>query len=79
MLWNTAEALDASAIPGAAARRLRHTLRTRLADVAGLVFLWMERGRQRRSLAALDDRQLRDLGLTRADVQLECAKPMWRS
>jgi uncharacterized protein YjiS (DUF1127 family) len=39
----------------------------------------MERGRQRRSLAALDDRQLRDLGLTRADVQLECAKPMWRT
>jgi uncharacterized protein YjiS (DUF1127 family) len=79
MLRNSVETLDVSAIPVAAARGLRHTQRPRLADAVGLVLLWMERGRQRRSLAALDDRQLRDLGLTRADVQLECAKPMWRT
>jgi len=38
----------------------------------------LERARQRRSLADLDDRRLRDLGLSRADVEREAAKPFWR-
>lgn len=42
------------------------------------VILWLERGRSRRALAALDDHQLRDIGVTRADAQLESEKPFWR-
>jgi uncharacterized protein YjiS (DUF1127 family) len=42
------------------------------------VLLWHERGRQRRHLAGLNDRMLRDLGLTRTDVERECGKPVWR-
>lgn len=38
----------------------------------------VERHRQRRSLAALDDHLLRDVGLSRADVSRECEKPFWR-
>ena len=38
----------------------------------------VERNRQRRSLAELDDRLLRDIGLTRADARRECEKPRWR-
>lgn len=38
---------------------------------------WEERARQRRRLSELDDRLLRDIGLTRADVNREAGKPFW--
>lgn len=37
-----------------------------------------ERSRQRRSLAAMDDAQLKDIGLSRADIQREVSQPFWR-
>ncbi len=43
-----------------------------------LIGTWMERRRQRRALAELDDHQLRDIGLTRAEARAECAQPFWR-
>jgi len=39
---------------------------------------WQGRLRTRRSLADLDDRMLRDIGLTRGDVRTETEKPFWR-
>lgn len=43
-----------------------------------LMMEWLERSRQRRHLSALDDHVLKDIGLTRADVALECEKPFWQ-
>jgi uncharacterized protein YjiS (DUF1127 family) len=43
-----------------------------------LVLIWHERARQRRHLESLNDRMLRDIGLTRADVLAEASKPFWR-
>ena len=40
--------------------------------------LWLERMRDRRTLAALDDRMLRDIGVSRSDVEAEARKPFWR-
>jgi MFS family permease len=40
--------------------------------------IWIGRARERRNLALLDDRTLRDIGITRCDVLRECAKPFWR-
>jgi uncharacterized protein YjiS (DUF1127 family) len=40
--------------------------------------LCRERRRQRLALAELGDDQLKDIGLTAADVRAECAKPYWR-
>lgn len=42
------------------------------------VLAWQERARSRHALQALDDRMLRDMGISRADVQRECDKPFWR-
>ena len=53
-----------------------------LASKAGravdLVLGWHERVRQRRHLRSLDDYMLRDIGLSRADVEGEAGKPFWR-
>jgi uncharacterized protein YjiS (DUF1127 family) len=37
------------------------------------------RQRQRYDLAQLDDRMLRDMGLTRVDAERESGKPFWRA
>ncbi len=42
------------------------------------LLVWQERDRQRRHLAALDDRLLRDMGISRADALREAAIPFWR-
>lgn len=39
---------------------------------------WQERAQQRYMLASLDDRNLRDMGISRADVAQETSKPFWR-
>jgi len=43
-----------------------------------VLFAWYERARQRRHLSALDDRMLKDIGLTRADVEFEAGKHFWK-
>jgi uncharacterized protein YjiS (DUF1127 family) len=42
------------------------------------LLVWLERGRQRRHLAAMDDHMLRDIGLSRADVSAETEKWFWQ-
>ncbi len=49
-----------------------------LAILETLLF-WQERDRQRRHLAALDHRLLRDIGISRADAAREAAIPFWRA
>jgi uncharacterized protein YjiS (DUF1127 family) len=52
---------------GEAARRIVYTLR-----------LWRERVRGRNDLARLEERALRDIGLTPADRDFLVNKPFWR-
>lgn len=58
----------------------RYWRHARRAGMAGLDILldWQERAAQRRRLEAMSHRMLRDIGLSRADVARECAKPFWR-
>jgi uncharacterized protein YjiS (DUF1127 family) len=56
---------------GSAAMMIR-----RLADI---VLTWRVRSRERQVLSELDDRMLRDIGVTRAEVYREATKPFWRA
>ena len=44
----------------------------------GLVGTWLERRRQRRALAWLDERLLKDIGISREEAAQEIEKPFWR-
>ena len=55
------------ALPDRMLQRLGHALA-----------IWQERDRQRRALARLDDRLLRDIGVDRSSAARETAKPFWR-
>jgi uncharacterized protein YjiS (DUF1127 family) len=50
-----------------------------LARMASQVGEWRRRLRDRRTLATMSDRALRDIGLTRYDADWEARKPFWRA
>ena len=63
-------------------RASRHNALHALGD-AGSYFVvtlreWRRRRREREELVALDDRMLKDIGLTRADAEFLGNKPFWR-
>lgn len=49
-----------------------------LVRVTNSLLSWQYRAHERSHLMTLDDRMLRDIGLARADVENEAAKPFWR-
>lgn len=49
-----------------------------ICKISDRIHLWQERAQQRRRLMALDDRVLRDIGVSRADAEREYRKPFWR-
>lgn len=61
-------------LPARAAPR-RHTFQTLVA----LYKEWQRRAHGRAELAALTDRELRDIGVTRFDAHREIGKPFWRA
>ncbi|GAB4349184.1 MAG: hypothetical protein Kow006_10560 [Gammaproteobacteria bacterium] len=40
--------------------------------------LWQERANQRHRLLELDDRLLKDIGISRAEAEREARKPFWK-
>ena len=51
---------------------------TRIAHAAvDTVLQWQDRANQRHRLRTLSDFMLRDMGLSRADVEREACKPFW--
>lgn len=58
--------------------RPRLTFRFGLIRLFDVMFAWQDRIRQRRHLASLDNRLLRDIGLSKVDVEQETTKPFWR-
>lgn len=55
------------------------SLRRAFVDLGALLKEWRRRARSRRELAELCDRCLRDMRVTRYDVDKEVRKPFWRA
>ena len=55
-----------------------HRLTGILSDVGAVLREWRRRRNGRLELARLDERMLRDIGLTRVDAEYEMNKPFWR-
>lgn len=72
--WDVPGVKDIASFATGAPRRLRR-LPVRFFD---LLLTWRDRVSQRQALRRLDDRMLRDIGASRADVERECRKPFWR-
>ena len=47
--------------------------------VFATLMAWQERASQRHVLAQLGDRELKDMGISRADAESEARKPFWRA
>ena len=63
---------------GRAIARYPKTGSSTLSTFFGTARMWMARIRQRRQLVELDDRTLRDIGVSRDEALREAAKPFWR-
>ena len=46
--------------------------------VLNALYRWQERIDERRELDRIDERLLKDAGISRADVMREASKPFWR-
>ena len=46
--------------------------------VVALLGQWRQRALDRHRLGTFDDRMLKDIGLSRADIDVEVTKPFWR-
>jgi uncharacterized protein YjiS (DUF1127 family) len=44
-----------------------------------LIKRWRRRSHERRALAAMDGRALRDIGISRWEARCEVEKPFWRA
>ncbi len=69
-----------TAAPGAvpAAGRVTRVASRSLWRLLDVLFSAMERRKQRHALMRLDDHQLKDIGVSRSEVEQEVSKPFWR-
>jgi uncharacterized protein YjiS (DUF1127 family) len=58
--------------------RFWRIIRSLLARGLDALRIWQQRSRERRDLLSLNERLLRDIGLSRTAVEREACKPFWR-
>ena len=61
-----------------ASRRAKHPSLALAARILAQLREWRRRVRDRAELTKLDERMLRDIGLTAADAEFLSSKPFWR-
>jgi uncharacterized protein YjiS (DUF1127 family) len=62
-----------------AAPQLRARLALAGAQFVDLLLTWQHRDAERATLAAMNERELRDIGLARNEVLVEADRPFWRA
>ncbi|HXQ41742.1 MAG TPA: DUF1127 domain-containing protein [Candidatus Udaeobacter sp.] len=62
-----------------ASARFVHSVDAAVENVLDRFLTWQRRHKDRMHLLSLDDRMLRDIGVSLADVDRETSKPFWRS
>jgi uncharacterized protein YjiS (DUF1127 family) len=62
----------------AGVRRSTHSAGSAAARVFGALREWRRRSKDRAELAALDDRMLTDIGISRAEAEFLANKPFWK-
>lgn len=81
MLWarkrDCIDTLGNAQIPRRA--NIKHILTALPLTVVDTLLMWQERAFQRRALRGMDDRLLRDIGLSPLDAEREGRKPFWRA
>ena len=69
--WSRSEVLGKS-------NSLTGIVRSLAVGFVDCVISWQQRAAERHHLSGLDDRLLKDIGITRSDVEQEISKPFWR-
>lgn len=57
----------------------KNRVKALLASISTMLYIYHERARNRRVLSMLDDRLLRDMGISVIERDRECAKPFWKA
>jgi len=56
----------------------RRPVPSKLSKSIDILLLWLQRWRERRMLGELSDHMLKDIGVSRADIDQEVRKKFWR-
>lgn len=72
------KALQSELAPRAGSRGVMSAIVRAASGALEALLTWQERAHQRHSLASLDDRLMKDMGLTPSQVEQELRKPVWR-
>jgi uncharacterized protein YjiS (DUF1127 family) len=76
-MWSAVEPHTFEILSDAPGAR-QHRFRANFNAVLALIALWHQRGRERRDLARMTARDLKDIGLTASDAEFLASKPFWR-
>ena len=69
--------MSVGALPAAGASRRDRGLQQFASVAVARLLRWHELARQRRALLTLNDRMLKDIGVTRAEAEREAGRPFW--
>lgn len=61
------------------ATMMRNTWLAEMPSLAAKLALWRQRARGRAELARLGERELHDIGVSRAEASVEANKPFWQA
>jgi uncharacterized protein YjiS (DUF1127 family) len=80
--YSDASSRAVSALPPSEANAMQTWITAAMAcwrAVDQILRQWRRRSRERAALAGLNDRELRDIGVTKHDARREIEKPFWRA